>query len=211
MEIANLKANSRSELGRSKVARVRAEMQIPAVVYGMGGDNIPVSVPGAEFTDKVFKHHKLFRLDIDGKGENVFLKDLQIDHLDDCILHADFLRLDLDKPMQALVPIEFIGTAKGSATGIFESTMNEVAVECLPTALPEGVRVVINALEVGDHLFVKDITMPEGVKALAEETELVCQVRAKVEQVEPDEAEEGDAEGEDSGEAAGESSSEGES
>jgi len=59
--------------------------------------------------------------------------------------------------------------------------LTEVEVECLPTAIPESIRVDVDSLEVNEFLHVRDLKAPEGVKILSDPEEIVAAVHpAKV-------------------------------
>lgn len=181
MEIASLDARVRTQSGTTKVAKIRAVGEIPAVIYGLGKDNLSLTLPGRVFSDHVWHHHKLFQLDLDdGSKEEAFLQSLQWNNLTDEILHADFLRIDLSKPMHGTVDLIFVGLAKGLAKdGVFESPCSQLKIECLPKDLPESIRVVVNNLDVGDSIHVGDLEIPEGVTVLNDAKELVCQCKIK--------------------------------
>ena len=181
MEIASLDVRIRTQSGSSKVAKIRALGEIPAVIYGLGKDNRSLSLPGKVFTEHVWQHHKLFELDLDdGSKEEAFLQDLQWNNLTDEILHADFLRIDLKKQMHGTVDLSFVGIAKGLAKdGIFEAPCTALRIECLPKDLPETIRVVVNDLDVGQTIHVRDLDIPKGVNVLNDPDELVCQCKLK--------------------------------
>ena len=183
MEVANLNVKLREDLGRTRVERLRNEGLVPAVIYGLGRDTVSLTLPGKEFLRHVYAHHKLFKLSLDGgTSQAAYLQDMQWNNLTDELLHADFLRIDLDKPMQTSVDILYVGIAKGTMrNGVFESPLSALEIECLPADLPEGIRVVINNLDVGDHLYVKDLPLPDGIKVLTDPETMACQVKTKVE------------------------------
>jgi large subunit ribosomal protein L25 len=203
MEVANLNVKVREDLGRKRVERLRNEGLVPAVLYGLGRDTVSLTLPGKEFLKHVFAHHKLFELSLDGADSNqaAYLQEMQWNNLTDELLHADFLRIDMTKPMKTSVDIVYVGVSKGSMrNGVFESPLSHLEIECLPTDLPESIRIVINDLDVDDQLYVKDLPVPEGITILTDAETMACQVKTKVEEVEEtEEAEEGEAtpEGED--------------
>lgn len=201
MEVAKLKVQIREDLGRARVERLRNEGLVPAVMYGLARDSISLTLPGKEFLGHVFAHHKLFELSLDGgETQAAYLQDMQWNNLTDELLHADFLRIDLTKPMTTSVDVQYIGIAKGTTkNGVFESPLSNLEIECLPTDLPESIRVVINDLDIDDQLYVKDLPLPDGIKVLTDPDTMACQVKIKVEVEETPEEE---AEGE--GEAAAE-------
>lgn len=187
MEIAALEVKERSEMGRSRVERLRLQGFLPAVLYGMKKDTTALSVAGHEFSKLVHSHHKLFELHWpNGSKEDAFLQALHWDPISDLILHADFKRIDLHNKMRTQVDLAFFGQPKGLAkNGMFETTMQRLAIECLPHDLPESIRVVINNLDVGDALYVRDLTLPPGVVVVDDAALLVCQCKLRIETPEP--------------------------
>ncbi len=201
MEVANLNVAIREDLGRVRVERLRNAGMVPAVIYGLGRDSVSLTVPGKEFLQHVFAHHKLFSLSLDGgESQAAYLQAMQWHNLTDELLHADFLRIDLTKSMQTTVDVVYVGVAKGTTkNGVFEAPLTSLEIECLPTDLPESIRVIINELDIDDQLYVKDLSMPEGVTVLTSPETMACQVKTKVEEEEVSE-EEGEGEGEASAE-----------
>jgi large subunit ribosomal protein L25 len=187
MEIAALEVKERSELGRTRVERLRTAGYVPAVLYGMKKGTASLSVAGHEFSKLVHSHHKLFALQWpNGSKEDAFLQALHWDPISDVILHADFKRIDLHNKMQTQVDLAFFGQPKGLAkNGMFETTMQHLTIECLPHDLPESIRVVINNLDVGDALYVRDLTLPPGVIVVEDSALLVCQCKLRIETPEP--------------------------
>ena len=53
--------------------------------------------------------------------------------------------------------------------------MWELQVECLPTDIPEKIEVDVSNLKIGDAVYVKNITAPEGVKVLTD-PELIAMI-----------------------------------
>ncbi|MCD6345704.1 MAG: 50S ribosomal protein L25, partial [Anaerolineae bacterium] len=69
--------------------------------------------------------------------------------------------------------------------GVLLHLVNEVDVECLPSALVPAIDVDISDLtQIGDSISVKDIVVPEGIEILTDAEETVVQISAVVEEVE---------------------------
>ncbi|MFQ5504507.1 MAG: 50S ribosomal protein L25 [Planctomycetota bacterium] len=198
MDVAVLDAQIRKEKGGRRMRVLRASGRIPGIIYGLGKDNLRLSVAQKEFTKHVLTHHKLFELHLDnGKKEEAFLQDLQWDNLTDKINHVDFIRIELNKQIHTTVEIVCVGHAKGLAkNGVFDQPLSHLMVECLPASLPEEIRVVINDMDVGDSIHVGDLPLPSGVKAMVPPDQLVCHVKARGQAADEGEepAEEPDAE-----------------
>lgn len=195
MKLANVDVSIRELCGRNRVRLVRQEGGIPAVIYGRGGENRLLTLPGREFEKLVLTHHKLFELHFsDGGKEEAYLHDMQWDALTDELVHVDLRRIDLNEKMQTQVEIRFVGNAKGIAkNGEFIALVRMLDIECLPANLPEQIRVNVNDLDVNDAILVKDLALPDGVTALTDEEAIVCQVNARAEEADAEagEGEEG--------------------
>ncbi len=215
-----IKATKREAQGSGAARRLRSAGQIPAVVYGDGApQNIQLDAHSFGLTIRDHGHSFVADLDIEGekKTRKVLLKALQHDPRRGDIEHADFIAISMDKVLQVGVRVELSGEPAGVALGgILEQLVSEIEVECLPAALVESIVVDVSGLEIGDHLDVSDVPLPEGLTALTEADVAVASVAApRVEaeptEVEGEEGEEG-AEGAEAaeGEAAEEKSEESE-
>jgi large subunit ribosomal protein L25 len=121
----------------------------------------------------------------EGKTEKALIKEVQWDHLGLEILHVDFARVAADERVEVNVRVELRGTAAGIATGgVIDQPIHLLAVECLAVALPDSIRVNVSALQLGQAIHVKELALPEGVKALTDPDAVVVQVIAKL--VEPE-------------------------
>lgn len=195
-----------------QVKRLRREGRIPGVVYGPVVDNtISVSVDRRTF-DKFYWQHgysTIFKLQWDGGDETVLIREVQVDPVRQDPLHIDFFAPNLRVKLRASVPIVLHNTSD-ELQGVLNTILSEVEVEALPMNLPHQIDADISTLvEVGDHLRVEDLTMPENVELITEGDETIATVIAEAVEEEPEEeAVEGEeAEGE---EAEGEEAAEGE-
>ena len=87
---------------------------------------------------------------------------------DECI-HAEFLAIDLTRPVTTDVPLRFVGQAPAvkQLSGIITTTKSEVSVRALPDKLPHDFEVSLEGLEsLHASLHVSDITAPQGVEIL---------------------------------------------
>jgi large subunit ribosomal protein L25 len=108
-------------------------------------------------------------IDVDGKVEkrNALFKKLVSHPVKRRYDHVDFIGIDLDKEVQVTVPIETTGRAKGVVLGGKLETLQErVMVRCLPTIIPDSIVVDVTELNIGDKVFVDQLVLPEGVKAV---------------------------------------------
>ncbi|OGZ34084.1 MAG: hypothetical protein A2Y98_03360 [Candidatus Portnoybacteria bacterium RBG_19FT_COMBO_36_7] len=175
-----IKATPRQELGR-KTNKQRKAGQIPAVIYGHGVKSEPLYVNAKDFI-KVYSEageSSLITLEVGGKNRNVLIHDVARDPLGEEFLHVDFYQVKMDEKIKAEVPLNFIGEslAVKAEAGVLVKNIKEVEIEALPKDLPHHIDVDISALEnFEDHIFVKDINVPGGVKIIADENEIVASV-----------------------------------
>jgi large subunit ribosomal protein L25 len=148
---------------------------VPGVVYGHGGEARPFQVPARELRHILSEGHTLLDLELDGsKAVPVVIKEQQHHPVRGDVLHVDCLEVRLDEEIQAEVPIELEGTDQAPGVregGVLEHVTREVTVEALPTEIPERITVDVSEMEINDTINLDSVTMPSGVKLMAEEPE----------------------------------------
>lgn len=171
MEKLLIKANLRQEKGKGAARKIRARGDVPAILYGMGGDPTLLSVNLHDF-DTAFKGVEgtgvLIELAIEDKDKlPVMLRDYQVDVISRQFLHLDFQKVDLTKKIKVEVPVHLIGKAPGvKEGGILEHIRRTIEVKCLPTAIPEAIDADVSHLDIGHTVHVSDLQLPEGVEIL---------------------------------------------
>ncbi len=169
-----VQAELRTDEGKGASRRLRHAGNVPAIIYG--GEDAPVSVAIdhnrflRHLEEEAFYAH-ILTLDIDGKKQQVVLKDLQRHPANsNKIMHADFLRVDAKHAVTMSVQLHFLGEEEApgvKAGGVVSHLMTDVEVSCLPQDLPEYIEVNISALEMDASLHLSEITLPEGVTLTA--------------------------------------------
>jgi len=193
-QTAQLTAKVRGELGSRKNKRLRDAGFVPGVIYGHKEDVVPVTLPKRELVGYLDHGAHLFALALDGKNENVLVKDVQYDHLGIEVLHVDFARVDLNERVEVTIPLLLRGEPKGAAEGgVLQQVVADLEIECLVTQIPSEIRYNVSEMKLNDVLHVKDLQLPEGVRALQDEDLIVATVKEIVEAA-PAEAEAGAAE-----------------
>lgn len=167
-------AEARTDEGKGASRRLRHAGKVPAVVYGADKDPASVSLDHNQFirhlAEEAFYAH-ILTLVVDGKKEQVVLKDLQRHPANDNkIVHADFLRIDAKHAMTMTVPLHFLGedVAPGvKAGGQISHMISEVEVSCLPKDLPEYIEVDLSAVEMDGSVHLSELVLPKGVSLTA--------------------------------------------
>jgi len=81
--------------------------------------------------------------------------------------------------MPVEVELTFLGVPAGQAKGgVFVRDTQQIRVQALPSAIPHSIEVKIADLDLGDHVFAKDLVMPEGVTLDVSGDTQICHVTA---------------------------------
>ncbi|MBI4370058.1 MAG: 50S ribosomal protein L25 [Elusimicrobia bacterium] len=179
----------------------RFEGSIPAILYGASKTSKSLWVSRLELEKAMRQAHSanvLFQLQIEAKEtpgqtkakfetEHVLLKEVQRNPINEVPCHVDFFRVDLKKRVEVNVPLRVTGEATGvkNQGGILELLAREVKIRCLPTAIPEAFTIDVTPLGIGQGVFIKDLTVPQGVEVLTDGNHLVVTVAAPVKEEEP--------------------------
>lgn len=189
--MATMKAIRRTNRGTHAARRLRKEGKIPAVLYGHGEETLPVSLNRHEVELAVQHGERLLELDLDGKPQNVLLKEVQYDALGEEILHVDLNRVDLDERVELTVAIRLVGEPAGAKDGgVLQQIESEVKIECPVRAIPDEIRYLVKDMKLNDRLYMKDLVLPEGAKLLSDPDAIVASVAEVAELVAPAEGEE---------------------
>jgi large subunit ribosomal protein L25 len=182
MADAILTAQPRSERGSRPAGRLRRRGLVPAVVYGLGADTVPVTVParelqhiltGASGANTVIT----LRIDGDGRDQLALARQIQRHPVKGSLVHVDFVRIRADQTVTAEVPLHLEGEAEGVKNGgLLEQALFGVSVEALPANLPPAISYDVTALDMGDQVHVRDLQAPAAVTITTDPDELVVQV-----------------------------------
>ena len=176
-----ISAQKRDVLGK-KVKNLRKEGFLHAVIYGNKKESTPIVLKEVEFI-KVWKsagESSILELEIDGKKENVLIHDVDFDPIKDNPIHADFLAVEMNKPIKVDVKIEFTGDSDAvKAGGSLVKVMHELHVEALPKDLPSEIIVDISVIkEMGASIKIEDIKVADGITILNNPGDTVAFVEA---------------------------------
>lgn len=182
--VMKIKAESREGVGKQVAKRLRRQGKIPAIIYGERKESIPISIELAD-VKMILKSDKgentVLKIHRDNIEVDAMLKELQYDYLTDHIIHADFLRLDLDKPITVWVPIVTKGEPIGVKVedGILDFITRDIQVKCLATKIPKEIVVDISGLHSGHSIKAEDLEMGEEIQLVSDPNRVICAVISK--------------------------------
>jgi len=206
-------AAARRTITGKKVAYMRRDGRLPAVVFGRGLESNSVSLDTHEF--EVLRRHAgpntLIDLSVDGgTAAPVLVSDVQLHRITRRPLHVDLyvVRMTEELTVDVALVSEGISDAVENAGGTLLHVIDHVRVRALPDHLPEAIHYSIESLATfDDAIHVRDLVIPSDATLLTDGDEVVAKVlppRVEEEPVVPEvaegeEAEEG-AEGEEGAE-----------
>ncbi|MBL6842710.1 MAG: 50S ribosomal protein L25 [Verrucomicrobiae bacterium] len=174
MEAVALNAQSRSELRRTRVKKIRASGLLPGVLYGCQKDPKPLTVCAKDF-ERMVNHsaseNLLVKLAVEGDGGHLALvQEVQRHPLSGLPLHVDFRAVVEDQPVILSIPIEPRGEAHGvkNEGGNLEHVLFSVKIKALPKDLPEVILVDVTELRSGQTLHLGELPLPENVEVIGE-------------------------------------------
>jgi large subunit ribosomal protein L25 len=168
MDLRKISASARDGRGKGEATRLRRTGRIPAVAYGKKLAAQSLAVSPEDMKGILTSEHgrnTVIELDVDGKNKlTVLLRDYQHHPVSRAILHADFVQIALDEPVDVQVPLETTGKAIGVVKGgILRQVFRRVPVRCLPQLTPVKIVHDVTELDVDGHVPAKALALPEGV------------------------------------------------
>jgi large subunit ribosomal protein L25 len=191
MAEVTLEVQDRNDAGKGFARKLRAQGQIPAVVYGGHRDPAKITVDRKAIAEMIHKSEhgvrSIFLLKMAGTDQqrHAMIKDIQMDPISRKMKHIDFVRVMMDEKIKTTVPIHIVGVAQGvKEGGILDWHIREVRVECFPNQIPDKIDIDVTDLNTHDFRSIKDLVLPEGVKVLDDgERNIVGITHAKAEVV----------------------------
>ena len=202
MEVFQLTAEPRTNLGKKATKALRKENKIPVVLNG--GEIITLPYTGTlregeevveigngkglittdlavtnEAVRKLIYTPNIYAIELDVHGEKrmAVLKDLQFHPVKDTVLHMDLLEVNDKKPVTIEVPVQIEGHAEGvRAGGKLTLSMKKLKVKAIYTEIPERMIINVDNLGLGKTLQIGDLHF-EGLELMNAKNAVVCAVQ----------------------------------
>jgi len=188
MEVHEIAAQPRDVNGTRACRRLRKQKLVPAVLYGHGEANVMLALPNEAIQKALDERALVLKVVWDGREDTAQIKEVQYDAVGDNVLHVDLARISLTETLTVTVPVKTHGQPRGvDEGGALELLEFELEVECLPTDIPESIRVEVADLGIGESLTIADLAFPEGVTPMGEPDAVVVTVAAPIEEAEEEE------------------------
>lgn len=178
-------ASSRKEQGSSASRRLRRAGKVPGIVYGSDREATPVSLDHNPLFHSLRVeafHSSILELELDGKVEQVLLRDVQWHAYKQQVLHIDFQRIAANKEITVKVPLHFTNAENSPAVklaaAIIGHVLTDLEIQCMPDKLPSFIEVDLGNLQAADTVHANDIKLPAGVSLVAQDNPVVVTVSA---------------------------------
>jgi len=170
-QIPDIQALPRTGTGKGAARSARRDGFVPGVVYGGGGDPLPINLP----FNALIKHLKagrflstLFNLKLEGQDDvRVICRGVQRHVVKDLPTHVDFMRLHRTSRVSLFIPVEVVGEEdcpglrKG---GVLTMVRPEVELRCTAGDIPEKITISVAGLNIGDTITISSVKLPEGTR-----------------------------------------------
>jgi large subunit ribosomal protein L25 len=166
-------AFERAKQGTGASRRLRITGRTPGIVYGGAAEPLNVELDHNALWHAIKKeafHASILDMELNGVESKVLLRNVQMHPFKQLILHVDFQRVDANTTLHMKVPLHFSGEENSPAfkldACLITHVVTDLEVACLPANLPEFIAVDLSGLKKGTSLHAKDLTLPNGVKAV---------------------------------------------
>lgn len=183
--LITINAELRKEISKQTRKGLRAQGKIPAVIYGITAESIPIAVNLGDIKSILKSENKensILRITQGEKSKfDAMIKAIQYDYLSDHIIHVDFIRIDLNKPVEVEVPVVLEGEPIGVKTedGLLEFIHREILVRSLPTSIPKEIRIDISGLHIGQSIKVETLAKSDAYQVISPANTVICAVAVK--------------------------------
>jgi large subunit ribosomal protein L25 len=172
-----LDVTAREVEGSRSTRRLRKQGLVPGVVYGGGDEPVPFAVDALALRSTLMHGSAVLDLTVDGgKAQPVIVKDVQNHPVRGEAIHLDLLRVDMNKPIHAVVVLELTGGDEAPGVtegGVLSQETRELNIEALPDDIPDSITHDVSGLEMNATLTLSAVSVPQGVTLLDDVEETV--------------------------------------
>ena len=184
MKQITIEGTSRADLGKMATKAVRANGNVPCVLYGEKKDEngkpvaIHFEVSEKQINKLVFTPHiYLVDIKIDGEDHKGIMKEIQFHPVKDNVLHVDFFEVHAEKPIVMGVPIAAKGLADGvRAGGRLMMMIRKLQVRALYENIPEKLDVDVTKLQLGKSINAGQLSY-DNLEIITPKEVIVCTVK----------------------------------
>ncbi|MEM7446940.1 MAG: 50S ribosomal protein L25 [Myxococcota bacterium] len=167
MEMQSLSATVRTSRGKGSSRKLRANGQMPGVLYGPGIESTALTVTPEDVVrilSTEYRRNAVIQLKLDTRQEFAIVKDLDVHPVTQAPVHVDFLRVEIDQEMVVEVPVRTHGRALGvQMGGKLNVPIRSMRVRAKPSDIPASLTIDVTSLKIGEMVEAGEVSLPDGV------------------------------------------------
>lgn len=168
-----LQASTGRATGSATSRRLRAQDNIPAVLYGHGMQALTISVDRRELRLALSGPagvNTILQLSVDGSTYPAIIKELQRHPVRRNVSHIDFLQINMTEEITVSVPVRLEGIAKAVVAegGLVDAAVDSIDLRTTPLNLPNEIVIDISEMHPHDVIHLSDVVLPAGVVAVGD-------------------------------------------
>jgi len=175
----SLSATIRETNTKGQVNQIRANGEVPCIIYGGEEQNQKIKISKKEIKNLIEKENFLSNvidLKIEGKTLNVLPRDVSYDVVSDEPIHVDFLRIVKGSILILQIPVKFINRENSPGLkrgGVLNIVRRSVELKCPTENIPTELIVDLDGLDIGASIKISSVKLPEKVKPTIQDRDFV--------------------------------------
>tara|TARA_B100000003_G_scaffold183958_1_gene177319 strand:- start:187 stop:927 length:741 start_codon:yes stop_codon:yes gene_type:complete len=206
----SLEANIRDNKTKGQLNLIRANGDVPAIIYGGKEENQKISISKKLLKTLIEKENflsNIITLNISGKSQNVLPREVKYHIITDEPTHVDFLRVLPGVKIKIEVPVKFINQEKSPGLkrgGVLNIVRRKVELKCPSEKIPESLTLDLDGVDIGSSFKISSVKLdPEVTPTIQGRDFVIATLAAPTVMKEPEKPAEAEtAEGEEGAEGA---------
>ena len=206
----SLEANIRDNKTKGQLNLIRANGDVPAIIYGGKEENQKISISKKLLKTLIEKENflsNIITLNISGKSQNVLPREVKYHIITDEPTHVDFLRVLPGVKIKIEVPVNFINQEKSPGLkrgGVLNIVRRKVELKCPSEKIPESLTLDLEGVDIGSSFKISSVKLdPEVTPTIQGRDFVIATLAAPTVMKEPEKPAEAEtAEGEEGAEGA---------
>ncbi len=163
-----LSAETRDRAGKGASRELRRQNRVPAVIYGNNQEPELIHVEEKALIKLLMTGHfsnSVVEIDLGGKKQITFPKDVAFHPVSDRPIHVDFLRIVKGAKVDVQVPVLFVnedaspGLKRG---GVLNIVRHELELICDNDKIPDDIQIDVSGFDIGDSIHISHVKLPQG-------------------------------------------------
>ena len=164
-----IEANIRNTKTKGEINSLRANGNLPAILYGGTEANQKISLSTKVIKLLIQKENflsNMISINIDGKTENVLPREVTYDVITDEPIHIDLLRIIKGAKIILEIPVKFINHEKSPGLkrgGVLNIVRRKVELKCPSEKIPGKLTIDLDGVDIGESFKISSIKLDEEV------------------------------------------------